>query len=204
MCNAGNLRRVSMLDIDYVGFIFYGGSARCVPEGREAVEMIRRCEKHKVGVFVNETTDDMLAKAETYCLDSLQLHGRESPETCVALRTAGYGVIKTFAIASAGDFARTADYAGAAGLFLFDTKCAGYGGSGIRFEWTLLDSYQGTTPFLLSGGLTPASLHDLLGLKHAQFAGIDLNSGFETSPAIKDINKLKHFIHNIRNTVALK
>ncbi|MDR0743086.1 MAG: phosphoribosylanthranilate isomerase [Tannerella sp.] len=204
MRNAENLRRISALDIDYVGFIFYRGSSRCVSENEDAAEMIRRCERHKVGVFVNETAANMLARAETYRLNSLQLHGEESPGTCIALREAGYGVIKAFPVAQADDFVKTEDYAACTDFFLFDTRCAGYGGSGLRFDWSLLDSYQGRTPFLLSGGLTPGSIHDLLLLKHPQFAGIDLNSGFETSPAVKDVDKLKDFIHRIRNAVAVK
>lgn len=197
-----NLRRISALDIDYVGFIFYQGSSRCVLENEESVNVIRRCEKHKVGVFVNETLENMLGRAELYRLDGLQLHGEESPETCIAIRKAGYCVIKVFPVASADDFVRTEDYSDCTDFFLFDTKCAGYGGSGIRFDWSLLDGYKGETPFLLSGGLTPDNVHDILLLKHSQFAGVDLNSGFEISPAVKDVGKLKEFIYKVRKSVA--
>jgi phosphoribosylanthranilate isomerase len=203
MCRPENLRRVSALDIDYVGFIFYRGSSRCVLEHEESADAIRRCEKYKVGVFVNETPDRVLEIAGSYRLNGLQLHGgAESPETCVALREAGYAVIKAFSVASAEDFVRTEEYSDCADYFLFDTKCAGYGGSGIRFDWSLLDRYNGRTPFLLSGGLTPDHIYDILSLRHLQFAGIDLNSGFEISPAVKDVEKLKAFIRKIRQPVA--
>jgi phosphoribosylanthranilate isomerase len=200
-----NLRRIEALEVDYVGFIFYRQSSRCI-FGHEASveEAIRRCGKNKIGVFVNETPERILPVAESYRLNGVQLHGEESPATCLALRKAGYTVIKAFPVAAAGggaaeDFARRTEvYAPCADYFLFDTKCAGYGGSGLRFDWSLLDRYRGGTPFLLSGGLAPTHLPELLSLKHPQFAGIDLNSGFETAPALKNLETLSDFIHKIR------
>lgn len=193
-----NIRRIETLDIDYIGFIFYQGSPRCVSGGDESLHAIRLCTKRKVGVFVNEALDSMLEKADLYRLDVLQLHGDESPETCMALRQSGYCVIKAFSVASVEDFVQIERYADCIDYVLFDTKCAGYGGSGKRFDWSLLESYTGHAPFLLSGGLTPDSLHDICLLEHTRFAGIDLNSGFEIAPAIKDVEKLEKFIGEIR------
>ena len=78
--------------------------------------------------------------------------------------------------------------------FLFDTKCAGYGGSGQRFDWNLLQSYQGETPFLLSGGIRPEMATDLQSFHHPRWAGIDLNSGFESAPGVKKAETLRSFL----------
>jgi phosphoribosylanthranilate isomerase len=204
MRDPGNIRRIEALDIDYAGFIFYGKSPRCISGGdRECLDAIRRCTKPKVGVFVNETVENILRKAELYRLDSLQLHGSESPETCIALRRSGYPVIKAFPVAPAQDFTETRNYADAADYLLFDTKhAAGSGGSGRRFDWSLLGGYAGRLPFLLSGGITPEHVHDIRRIEHPHFAGIDLNSGFERSPAVKDVRKLARFIREIRRPPA--
>ena len=200
-----NIREVEMLDVDCLGFIFYDKSPRYVPENQEYIEAIRHCKKNKVGVFVNETLEKMLYKGKLFQLNALQLHGNETPEMCGLLRQNGYSVIKTFSITSIVDFQQPIDpfqqterYRNCCDYFLFDTQCAGYGGSGKRFDWSLLDAYQGDTPFLLSGGLTPDCAADIKRLNHPRFAGIDLNSGFELHPAMKDTVKLKDFIRKAR------
>lgn len=81
--------------------------------------------------------------------------------------------------------------------FLFDTATKGYGGSGKQFDWSTLKSYHGTTPFLLSGGIRPDSVKACSDFHHELFAGIDLNSGFETAPGLKDINAIKRFIQQL-------
>ena len=81
--------------------------------------------------------------------------------------------------------------------FLFDTRCEGYGGSGKRFDWSILTGYKGETPFLLSGGIRPENAEAIRNFRHPRFAGIDLNSGFEIEPGLKDIDKLKNFIQQI-------
>lgn len=199
MREPANLLEVASLDVDYLGFVFYPGSPRFVSAVADRIEAIRACPKQKVGVFVNETADSVLAGAETFRLDCLQLHGNESPALCRLLRKAGFSIIKAFSIASIGDMEQTESYAGdVCDYFLFDTKSYAYGGSGVRFDWSLVDAYQGTTPFLLSGGLSPACVREIKAMKHAQFAGIDLNSGFEKYPGMKDVGRLKRFIDEIR------
>lgn len=192
-----NIRQVAALGADWMGFIFYPRSPRYIGSeagsGRHETYPCR-----KVGVFVDATQEEML-KAATDCrLDYLQLHGSESPDDCYALQKRGIGVIKAFAIASADDLAKTAPYEGRADYFLFDTKCSGFGGSGQRFDWSLLASYTGETPFLLSGGIKPESLGDLVGFSHPRLTGIDLNSGFETAPGQKDVRQLELFIQQIK------
>jgi phosphoribosylanthranilate isomerase len=190
-----NIRALeAVCDIDFMGFIFYPPSKRYLSDNREVIDAVRRCGKKKVGVFVNETVENMQRKAELYCLDYLQLHGAETPGACDALRTEGYGVIKTFSIASASDFETADSYRGCVDYLLFDTKSAAYGGFGKRFDWTLLNKYNTDIPFLLSGGLSPDCLQDILSFRHHQFAGLDINSGFELSPGIKDAKLIKGFV----------
>ena len=189
-----NIRLVEALDVDCLGFIFYAQSPRYVPKKSEYMEAICNCKKNKVGVFVNETLDFMLEKAKLYQLQALQLHGAETPDLCDDLKRRGYFVIKAFSMATTTDFIQTDSFRGCCNFFLFDTKTNIYGGSGKRFDWTLLDAYHGETPFLLSGGLTPDCLGEIKRLRHPLFAGIDLNSGFEISPAFKDVGKLKDLI----------
>jgi phosphoribosylanthranilate isomerase len=142
----------------------------------------------------------MLEKAARYGLDCLQLHGSESPGLCETLQRAGYRVIKAFPVATAADLERTAAYEPCAAYFLFDTKCDTFGGSGKSFDWRALEAYRGRTPFLLGGGLRPESAEALLRFRHPQWAGVDLNSGFETAPALKDVARLEQFIHRLRNS----
>lgn len=192
-----NIRQVAQLDIDWMGFIFYAKSPRYTSHetGRKK-HADYACRK--VGVFVNAPLEEMLIAAVDYKLDYLQLHGNESPDDCYALQKRGIALIKAFAISSKDDLAQTTRYEGRADYFLFDTRCSGYGGSGQSFDWSVLAAYSGQTPFLLSGGIHPGSLEALQRFSHPLLAGIDLNSGFETAPGVKDVEKLKGFIEKIR------
>jgi len=86
-----------------------------------------------------------------------------------------------------------------ADMLVFDTPCEGYGGSGRRFDWSVLGRYQGDVPFLLSGGIGPESIGDVLALEHPMLAGVDLNSKFELEPGLKDAEALKSFIERLKN-----
>ena len=196
-----NIRRVEALDIDCLGLIFYTPSPRYVSGNNEQIEAIGCCAKKRAGVFVNESPDVILEKAKIFQLHFLQLHGSETADLCQTLRQHGYFVIKTLSIASATDFYQTEKYQDSCDYFLFDTKCTGYGGSGKRFDWSLLAYYQGETPFLLSGGLRPDSMDELKHIKHPRWAGVDLNSGFELFPAMKDVGLLKDFVSGFRRPV---
>ena len=83
-------------------------------------------------------------------------------------------------------------------MLLFDTRSDAVGGSGRSFDWTLLHDYDGDTPFLLSGGIGPQDAARIRQFRHPRLAGIDLNSRFETSPGVKDIDTLRIFINEIR------
>lgn len=196
MREAENIRQVETLGIDWMGFIFYPRSPRFV--GETFIEATSEQPVRRVGVFVNASPEEMIETARKYKLDYLQLHGNESADDCYALQKRGFALIKAFSIATEKDLEKTADYEGRVDYFLFDTKCEGYGGSGKQFDWSVLAAYKGSTPFLLSGGLRPESLEVLLHFHHPRLAGLDLNSGFETAPGMKDVAKLKGFVEEVK------
>lgn len=195
-----NIRAAEKCDIDLMGFIFAPRSPRCVTQMPAYLpEKVRR-----IGVFVDADKATIEHRIADYGLYGVQLHGHESPELCRALRASGVKVIKAFQMQDRTSAAQCRAYESVCDWFLFDTPCATDGGSGKKFDWTLLESYRGSTPFLLSGGLSPDCLTELRGFSHPQWAGIDLNSGFETAPALKDIDKLRNFITLFRNEIKNK
>lgn len=194
-----NIKSLTMQPIDYIGFIFYAKSPRYVSE--ESYEMIKSlvCCCKKTGVFVNENFETIRSIVAACGLDAVQLHGNESPQFCNTVRSLGVEVFKVFSIDKPSDLLLCSDYTDVADLFLFDTKCAGHGGSGMKFDWSILDNYIGQVPFLLSGGIGPEDYESLLAYKHPKLYGVDLNSKFEIAPAFKDIETLSSFIHKLRH-----
>ena len=196
MREAENIREVEALGIDWMGLIFWPKSSRYVSEMPDYLPQ----DVKRVGVFVNEDLDTVKKKADDYALNLIQLHGSESPDYVRALKTPSSinpltsSIIKAFNIATADDFEQTKDYEGLVDYFLFDTKGPSVGGNGVQFDWDVLKDYHGKTPFLLSGGIGPDDAERIQAFHHPQCIGIDLNSRFELSPGLKDINKLKTFI----------
>ena len=195
MTDGENIRAVEALGADLIGFIFYPGSPRCI---RQTPSYLPRRAK-RVGVFVDAPHDEILRRHDTFRFDYIQLHGDESPEFCAQLREQdGLKVIKAFGIAEEAVRLTVAGYEGACDLFLFDTKTPGHGGSGKRFDWSIMDDYEEKTRFLLSGGIgldTVGTLHDFI---YPFLAGFDLNSRFETAPGLKDPELLEIFLENLQ------
>jgi len=207
MRDVENIRALEKLDIDWIGFIFYADSPRYVPDGDEWSDAIQSCTKVKVGVFVNEQPEEILRKITKYGLNYAQLHGDETPDFCRRLRDAGCAVIKAFSVSSENKtkginplvmLRQTAAYEPFVNYFLFDTKSSKYGGTGKRFNWSVLEAYRGNVPFLLSGGIGLEHVRDLRTFAHPLFAGIDLNSRFELSPAMKDVVKVERFVSQFK------
>jgi phosphoribosylanthranilate isomerase len=190
MREAENILKVASLGPQYLGFIFYPKSPRFVGHNFKLPDELDLSIK-RVGVFVNEGSKTILEKQESMGLDFAQLHGGESPSQCAELKAAGLGVIKVFSIDDDFDFNDTKKYMDAADFFLFDTKGKYYGGNAVPFNWKVLERYDQTIPFFLSGGLSAnnsATLGDILEMNlHA----LDLNSGVEISPGLKDIEKIR-------------
>lgn len=200
MKDPGNIRQVAGLSVDWIGFVFYRKSPRFFTpgNGKALLQESLRIPCRKVGVFVNTPIEEMMETALRYKLDYLQLHGNESPDVCNLLKKGKLAVIKAFPVGSAEDVEQTEPYEGVADYFLFDTKQEGYGGSGKSFDWSFLQAYEGDTPFLLSGGIHPGYAARIRDFRHPRLAGIDLNSGFEISPGMKDTALLAGFIQDIK------
>lgn len=217
MRDADNIRAVAALGIDFLGFIFYPQSPRytrkAIPEtelmtntatASRRNDMVMR-KPQRVGVFVDETPQAIIAHIHNDQLDYVQLHGHELPEMIDHLKRAvisdnhhSLKVIKAFSISKPDDLLQTKAYEGVADLFLFDTPTESYGGSGKKFDWQMLQAYDGHTPFLLSGGIGPEDIDRIRTFEHPQCIGIDLNSRFETAPGIKDVEALRRFTEKLR------
>ena len=192
MRDAANIRQLEALGIDWMGMIFWPKSKRYVSTPPVYLPQHVR----KVGVFVDASLDAIRQHVEDYQLDIVQLHGQESPEMLKVLKP--LTLIKALNIATPEDLQKTEPYEGLADYFLFDTKGKSVGGNGEKFDWSVLASYQGETPFLLSGGIGSEDAQDVKTFHHPKCIGIDLNSRFETEPGLKDITKLKQFLEAIR------
>lgn len=192
-----NRQKVEKLDVDFMGYIFYGPSKRFVGEHSEAG--LFDTEKPKVAVFVDENAFEILAIAKNLGFQWVQLHGKENPKTCQMLKKQGLKIIKAFNVDEKFNFQITEEYAKVTNFFLFDTKSEKHGGSGKKFDWSVLEKYTGHTPFFLSGGIGPDDIKSIREVEHPKLTGVDLNSGFEDEPGIKNIEKLRKFIAEIKN-----
>ncbi len=196
MRDPGNCSAVSRLYPDFMGFIFYSKSPRFVGDCFRLTDDLPPTVK-KTGVFVNEVPDRILEIAVRCQLDAVQLHGDESPAVCAAVSETVPLVIKAFSVREGFNFTATRPYQGVADYFLFDSRGSHPGGNGIPFNWALLKKYDQQTPFFLSGGISPSNVHLIHTLNYPAFAGVDLNSGFEISPGIKDVNALRDAINTL-------
>jgi phosphoribosylanthranilate isomerase len=185
-----NIKAVTALAPEYMGFIFYGPSPRFVADiHAESLNNIHSSIK-KTAVFVNESAENIDKLIDKYGFDAIQLHGSERAEFCNLLRHKAQ-VIKAFGIDSNFNFDQLEAYTDKVDFFLFDTKTDIHGGSGKTFDWTILNNYKLDIPFFLSGGISPENLEEVKNISHPQFYGVDLNSKFETAPGLKDIAKLE-------------
>ena len=202
-----NIFEVAALQPDYMGFIFYEKSARFldnnIPEISENIK--------KTGVFVNAPLAYILEQIQKHNLQAVQLHGDESPEFCKDLRHAELPellaegvsashtieVIKVFSIKDSFDFSLLEPYESVCDYFLFDTKGKLPGGNGYTFNWNILENYTSTKPYFLSGGISlneVDNIKEFRKYKASKFCyAIDVNSGFEIKPGLKNIEKLIEF-----------
>ncbi|HRX10708.1 MAG TPA: phosphoribosylanthranilate isomerase [Draconibacterium sp.] len=191
-----NRQQVEKLDVDFLGFIFYPRSKRYIGQTPEIG--LFQSEKPKVGVFVDENAFEILALAKNLGFEWVQLHGKENPKTCQLLKRQGLKIIKVFHVDDKFDFSSTEPYEKAVNFFLFDTKTENHGGSGKKFNWLILEKYEGHIPFFLSGGIGPEDVGSIKEINHPKFTGVDLNSGFEDEPGVKNIEKLEVFINKMK------
>lgn len=195
-----NTVEVAALKPDYLGFIFWEPSRRSF---NDRLVVIPHKIK-KIGVFVDENLRTITEKVKKHQLLGVQLHGKESPEFCKQLKSnlVGVDIIKVFSIKNDFDFGVLEPFEKVCDFFLFDTKGKLPGGNGYKFDWQVLKDYTSIKPFFLSGGI---GLDDLVSIKEfiqrpeSKYChAIDVNSKFEIEPGLKDIEKLKDFIKNLK------
>jgi phosphoribosylanthranilate isomerase len=189
MRDSTNIAQVTALRPDYMGFIFYGLSPRYVgPDFRfdKTPSTVRR-----VGVFVNATNSEIMERSNIVGFDHVQLHGNESVRQAGELKDSGFTVIKVFSVDDDFDFSITKSYLPVVDYFLFDTKGKFYGGNAKTFSWKVLDRYDQELPFFLSGGISPENVNDISALDGMNLYALDVNSGVEVAPGLKDLKKLE-------------
>ena len=190
------------LGITFAGFIFYPKSPRymAMKIGAEKIRQVKG-KIIKIGVFVNPTYDELMKTVDEYRLDMVQLHGDESPKFCDKI--ADYiSVIKAFRLSDNDSITHmTQPYSEVCDFFMFDTLGAGYGGTGKKFDWTVLQKSPPVKPYFLSGGIESGDegkLGDFLETDAGEkLFAIDINTKFEISPGVKDLNTIKKFAESL-------
>jgi phosphoribosylanthranilate isomerase len=192
------LEALQQFKVDYAGLIFYPKSARYAGEKLEdKKEAIRNLTIKKVGVFVNAELEEVKRKIKDFGLTAVQLHGDESPDYCKELM-ATMQVIKVFRVGEAQNLKdRIEPYKSACHYYLFDTDTKLYGGSGKSFNWQLLEGLELGKPFFLSGGIGPEDVSKLKMFQNPFVEVVDINSCFETSPGIKNMDAVAQFVKSI-------
>ena len=208
VCGLTTIEQLQQLQhvVDYAGLIFYEGSKRYAYEKlKDQEDVIKNLEIKKVGVFVNADMGFLKSCIQDFGLSAVQLHGDETPEFCATLQNE-IDIIKVFRI---NDETKDVDallhpFQQVSNYFLFDTDTKMYGGSGKRFDWTVLENANINKPFFLSGGIGPADMDILKSFQHPFFYAVDINSRFETTPGIKDIEKIKTFVSTLKQPTWIK
>ena len=195
---------LSKAGVNYLGFIFYPASKRYALHtlSLDQIKSVQLPGVLKVGVFVNEPINDVIATATAAGLDMVQLHGDETPNFCKEMAN-HYPVIKAFRISETDDVAyKISEYLEDIDYLLFDTASSVYGGSGISFDWKKLANATGQKPYFLSGGIGPDDVSKITSFVQYEAAGnciaVDVNSKFETAPGQKNIQLLQSFIPSIK------
>ena len=193
--------RLAELGVTFAGFIFYPKSPRYVFKHMTTTQIRKENNINKVGVFVNAPVEEVLHMVDECRLHMVQLHGDESPKYCEKI--ADYvSVVKAFRM-SENDSVQwmIRPFMEVCDMFMFDTMGAGYGGTGKKFDWNLLNGQTIGKPFFLSGGIEPGDEESLRQfttepVAKALFA-VDINSRFELAPGIKQLEKIRTFAANL-------
>jgi phosphoribosylanthranilate isomerase len=200
MRDESNIRELVALHPDYMGFIFYGPSPRFVGEDFNPAVLDYIPESiGRVGVFVDAGREYILKKINIYALKFIQLHGGEPPEFCREMSGEGILVIKAFQVGSDFDFNIVNPFKPWCKYFLFDTKCSSFGGSGSKFQWDIFEKYDNEIPVFLSGGIGADDSGLIRELDYLNLHAVDINSRFEKSPGIKNIQEIRKFIRELKS-----
>lgn len=193
------------LGIDALGFIFVRNSPRYV-EPEHAGQLISELPPFvsRVGVFVNQSFESIKTITETAGLTQLQLHGDESRDFCRELKNwnASLSICKAFSIARGKDNPVITDYSDSVDSILFDTYVKGQdGGTGQTFDWSCVEQLSITRPLILAGGLNPDNIEEAV--RTVKPYAVDINSGVEDEPGIKNHRLLARLVATVRQTEML-
>lgn len=189
------------MKVDFLGFIFYEKSPRYVLNHLSLSDFSGIKHSGKVGVFVNEAVENIVAIAEDTALNYIQLHGDEEENFIDELRNKLNKEIKIIKVFRVGNefgnlkfkiqnLKSDVDY------FLFDTDSKAFGGTGKTFKWQILNELEIPKPYFLSGGISPLNFNDIQKIRQQPFA-LDINSKFETEAGNKDLEKIKNFYEKL-------
>tara|TARA_Y100001935_G_scaffold224416_1_gene200662 strand:+ start:69399 stop:70043 length:645 start_codon:yes stop_codon:yes gene_type:complete len=202
ICGITNLedaRFISGAMVDYLGFIFYEQSPRYIEPGMAGAITEWLEGPEKIGVFVNQSLDEVNRIAKETGLDYVQLHGNESPEYCALVDKP---VIKVIHISDESTLDSIQEkvnmYADSCSYYLFDTKTDElWGGTGSSFDWGKLKSISNNKPFFLAGGLKTENIRKAIETVHPY--AVDVSSSLEEKPGLKDFNKVEQFMEEMRS-----
>jgi phosphoribosylanthranilate isomerase len=181
-----------------VGFVFFAKSPRNIGYEQARALGAQVHGRARIVALTVDADDDALARiVEWLSPDILQLHGREAPSRVTEIRQRfGRPTMKAIGVAAPADFAAAAPHDGVADFLLIDAKPAKNallpGGNGRAFDWALARDFRPRTPWLLSGGLDPDNVAEAITLTGAR--GVDVSSGVESAPGVKDESKIRAFI----------
>lgn len=191
---------------DMVGFVFFAPSPRNISFEQARVLSAQVAGRAKMAALSVDADDDTHAAIVAALQpDILQLHGHETPARIAELKARfGLPVIKAIHISEPADLAAVQTYEGVADYLLFDARppkgALLPGGNGAAFDWTILQAVKTTRPWMLSGGLNPDNVREALAVTSAP--GLDVSSGVESAPGVKDAALIKAFVAAARGTAA--
>ena len=203
MTMLAQLKELEDCGVDFAGLIFYEKSPRYVLKGGLTPELLKKegLKIIKVGVFVNETIENLLTAVQEWKLDLVQLHGDESPKYCEQVSN-HVNTIKAFRIGKEDNIPfKIRPYQDAADLYLFDTLGQQLGGTGEKFDWGLIAKAEVTKPYFLSGGISSDDVEQIktFASDEKKLFSLDINSKFEVSPGKKDMDKIRKFVNQVKN-----
>lgn len=201
MTQPEQVAQLASMGVSFAGFIFYPKSPRYVFKNMTTSQIRKENSVNKVGVFVNATVEEVLHMVDECRLHMVQLHGDESPKFCEKISDY-VSVVKAFRLSDNDSVEwMTRPYMDVCDMFMFDTLGAGYGGTGKKFDWTVLKNVSIGKPYFLSGGIEPGDEEKLKTFTTEPAAralfSFDINSKFESSPGVKEMDKVKAFCKNL-------
>lgn len=196
--NSDDVKLAIQLGADFIGFIFAESKRKISPETAQEIMKSQPGFQNFVGVFANQRKEEVEKIAEQLSLKWLQFHGDETARYCGSFSEKGYKIIKTFRIKDPMSLKRIDEY-DTVDAFLFDTYVKGeMGGTGMAFDWHLIENKPYITEKLfLAGGLTVSNVADAI--KTIRPYAVDVASGVESSPGVKDHKLLEEFIRKVKS-----